>query len=304
MAVNTSPAMTLIPIANITGSSSDLLLGVSDVQKAPEPTDPLSFIIGGPLPSNLSANVGEVGVTYTCNAGLYGRPNAASCLQALLDIPGNNREITFGNRTAGQAWNIPLPFRFISRDGTCAIEFDQTQKGSITSDEATGFQMSAAAWDLIQKCSSIQTKDRGGIATGLGEKGRVSLVVQEYKPNVQCGVPSFSATGGVREACQAALNTLPVSTFSQTFGAKGTPDAEIELPKSYSDDNSRCFVTVDITGAAVAANWYDIWAGAVAVMGICVLDGKAGVSAIQVGGSKITVRMQIPPARTSLSSTK
>lgn len=115
MAVNTSPAMTLIPITNFTGSSSDLLLGVSDVQKAPEPTDPLSFIIGGPLPSNLSANVGEVGVTYTCNAGLYGRPNAASCLQALLDIPGNNREITFGNRTAGQAWNIPLPFRFISR---------------------------------------------------------------------------------------------------------------------------------------------------------------------------------------------
>lgn len=139
-------------------------------------------------------------------------------------------------------------------DGTCALEFDQTQKGSIIGDEATGFQMSAAAWDLIQKCSSIQTKDRGGIATGLGkstyprtikkstlmtilvgEKGRLSLVVQEYKPNVQCGVPSFSATGGVREACQAALNTLPVSTFSQSFGAKGTPDAEIELPKSYSD---------------------------------------------------------------------
>ena len=155
--------------------------------------------------------------------------------------------------------------------------------------------MSAAAWDLIQKCFSTQTNDRGGIATGLGkstypriinksisililvgEKDRLYLVVQEYKPSVQCGVPSFSATGGVREACQAALNTLPVSTFSQTFGAKGAPGAEIELPKSYSDgernfyghnpasivvhllnettDNSRCFVTVDITGPPVASN--------------------------------------------------
>lgn len=115
MAVNTSPALTLIPLANSTGSSSNLLLGVSDVQKAPELTDSLSFLIGGPLSSNMSASVGEVGVTYTCNAGLYGRPNAASCLQALLDIPGNNQEITFGNRTGSQAWNIPLPFRFISR---------------------------------------------------------------------------------------------------------------------------------------------------------------------------------------------
>ena len=118
MAVNTSPALTFITIANSTGSSSSLLLGGSDVQKAPELTDSLSFLTGGPLSSNMSASVGEVGVTYTCNAGLYGRPNAASCLQALLDIPGNNREITFGNRTASQAWNIPLPFRFISRRST------------------------------------------------------------------------------------------------------------------------------------------------------------------------------------------
>ena len=117
MAVSTSPALTLIPTANPTGSSSNLLLGLgaSDVQKAPERTDSLSFLTGGPLKSNMSASVGEVGVTFTCDASLYGRPNATSCLQALLDIPGDDEEVAFGNRTASQAWDVALPFRFISR---------------------------------------------------------------------------------------------------------------------------------------------------------------------------------------------
>lgn len=46
---------------------------------------------------------------------------------------------------------------------------------------------------------------------------------------------------------------------------------------------SRCFVTVDINknGPPVAAQWYDIWAGATAVMGMCVVDGKAGISSMQ-----------------------
>ena len=139
-------------------------------------------------------------------------------------------------------------------DGTCALDIDQTQKGSIINDVATGSQISAAAWDLIQECFSIQANDRGGIATGLGKskyqrtienstsnlilvgkEGRLSLVVQKYTPNVQCGDPSFSVTGGLLEACQTAVNILPVSTFPQKFGAVGTPGAEIELPKSYAD---------------------------------------------------------------------
>lgn len=54
-------------------------------------------------------------------------------------------------------------------DGTCVLEFDQTEKGSIISDESTGLKMNLAASDLLKKCSSVQARDRGGIATGLGK---------------------------------------------------------------------------------------------------------------------------------------
>ena len=110
---------------NSTGLSSDLLFGALNVQKAPELTEPLSFIIGGPLSNKLgndtisrrsalsASAVG--GVTSRCNAGLYGRPNSSSCQQAYNDIPENNRQVSLGNRSADQAWDVPLPFRFISR---------------------------------------------------------------------------------------------------------------------------------------------------------------------------------------------
>lgn len=162
---------------------------------------------------------------------------------------------------------------------------------------------------------------------------------------MQCGTPSFAPTDGLREACQTALNSLPAWTFPQAFGAKGTAGAQIELPVTYSDGErfspgqkpilsvdpllngstakSRCFVTANINGPPVAANWYDIWASAIAVMGMCVVDGKAGISTTQgerralflapntnililcviVGGSRISVRMQISSGSTPLSGT-
>ncbi|CAF9941148.1 MAG: hypothetical protein ALECFALPRED_009008 [Alectoria fallacina] len=56
---------------NSTGFSSDL--PIPDVQKAPELTDPLSFIIGGPLSSNLvgdrSSSSDESVATYPIGWG-------------------------------------------------------------------------------------------------------------------------------------------------------------------------------------------------------------------------------------------
>lgn len=39
-----------------------------------------------------------------------------------------------------------------------------------------------------------------------------------------------------------------------------------------------CKVTVDIDGAPMLSRWYDIWADAVAITGICLASGKWGMS--------------------------
>ncbi len=129
MVVDTPPTLTLMPSLNSTGLLSDLPFPVSDDQRAPELAHALSFMTGGKISTNLdSENISwrsnlstGFGAIYRCNAGLYGRPNARSCQQAFDDIPVNNREVTFGNRTADQTWDVPLPFRFISRESLLAM---------------------------------------------------------------------------------------------------------------------------------------------------------------------------------------
>ena len=76
---------------------------------------------------------------------------------------------------------------------------------------------------------------------------------------------------------------------------------------------NQCSVNVDIDGSPVISQWYDLWAGAVAITGICVMNDKTGVSStlglsqnnccrvtrdadvMLVGSSKITVAMRFPP---------
>lgn len=127
MAMDLLPALTIHPAINSTGLSSNILLGAADVYKAPKLTHPLPYIIGGSLLSKAGSDrisqraplSKEGGPTFNCNAGLYGRPDAVSCLQAWQDIPGGSQDVTFGNRSADQAWDVPLPFRFISRESPC-----------------------------------------------------------------------------------------------------------------------------------------------------------------------------------------
>ena len=42
-----------------------------------------------------------------------------------------------------------------------------------------------------------------------------------------------------------------------------------------------CAVTVDIAGGSGRSQWYDLWADAVAITGVCVIRGYWGFSNIQ-----------------------
>lgn len=120
----------------------------------------------------------------------------------------------------------------------------------------------------------------------------LSLIIQEYKPNVACS--ESAATASDISACQQVLNHMPADTRPQRFGLHGTSNIDVELPKTFtdgrvSDVSSRldiliempagqdiCAITVAITGNPIYAQWRDIWASAISVTGVCVLQGKDG----------------------------
>ena len=90
---------------------------------------------------------------------------------------------TFGDRAAG-AWDAPLPFRYLSHDGLCAVDVSHSH-GS-TFDTVTPLALKETARLLIQIC--VQTPPSiGGLATGLGENKALSMRIVPYKPTVYCG---------------------------------------------------------------------------------------------------------------------
>ncbi|KAL6719522.1 hypothetical protein ACLMJK_003763 [Lecanora helva] len=233
---------------------------------------------------------------YTCDDQKKSL-KANDCREAYSQLPDLDRNgFTFGNRTSGQKWDVPLPFRYPSSfkleivDGIivdsrtdnaqCVIEIDQTETGTTVDDRASGVAIAKVAWELILKCADSQGS--GGVATGVGKNGRLSLSIKPYKPQVECDDPDSVPTRfGPMGACQQALNKMQVSTFPQVFGKSGASEVQVSLPMTIPDDAGKCSISVDIKGPPVFTKWYDIWADAIAVTGICVIRGKWGISSNQ-----------------------
>jgi len=96
---------------------------------------------------------------------------------------------------------------------------------------------------------------------------------------------------------------MQVATWPQVFGRAGDPGVQVALPITIADGQSMsaascrvfqifysltlstanhdCAVSIDIDGPPIASQWYDLWADAVAVTGVCVVRGKWGASTIQ-----------------------
>jgi len=85
------------------------------LQIAPLPPEPLTWWVGGRNSSATSQLSVETKMPIRCDASRFGRPAPSSCREAWEDIPNTIEMQTFGDRGAGNIWNAPLPFRFISR---------------------------------------------------------------------------------------------------------------------------------------------------------------------------------------------
>ncbi|KAM0802355.1 hypothetical protein BDR22DRAFT_887592 [Usnea florida] len=116
----------------------------------------------------VNATSGEV----KCRGQAYGyNLNRTSCDEVWNQIPTDSEDLSFGARTAG-TFQRPLPYRYLSDDGFCAIDVDRM--AHYDSDTATNHDISTAAKSVLDKCvfrdvtRKIGYESVGGIQPGVG----------------------------------------------------------------------------------------------------------------------------------------
>ncbi|KAL8803381.1 MAG: hypothetical protein Q9200_006232 [Gallowayella weberi] len=120
-----------------------------------------------------------------CDGASFGRKlNHESCLDTVRAMSGYEGTRHFGMRGSGEYYEAPLPFRYLSRDGRCAVDI-ATARG-VKSDIISPLDLKNAALSIVQICVGTAPSE-GGMITGLGENGGVSMRVVPYRPNVRCG---------------------------------------------------------------------------------------------------------------------
>ncbi|KAG7008895.1 hypothetical protein G7Y79_00004g014790 [Physcia stellaris] len=225
---------------------------------------------GSTLPLNessipfLSNNLTVAPGVVDCNSGRYGTDlSRSSCIDALQSLPSGTTLRTFGERGRG-AFREPLPRRYLSADGKCAIDISNTRNRAYD-DSATDKQMKDAAQRVVERC---------------GVHGNLVATVKAYKPRVMCTPQKVTDDAG---ACQNLLAGLRVEYNWATFGKQGVREATWNIPPAGlkdRDGTGYCVSTVNFVegGDIEKARWFDIWAAAVAVKRMCVRKGNAGIA--------------------------
>jgi hypothetical protein len=107
--------------------------------------------------------------TPLCQGRDYGRNlNVASCLNALAGIPSDDIVRTYAPRTRG-IYGVPLPHRWLSDDGLCAIDVDRSKTGF--EDRASGTDIYNAAKLLVKQCVTERSYSKsavGGVVNQIG----------------------------------------------------------------------------------------------------------------------------------------
>ena len=100
--------------------------------------------------------------------------------------------------------------------------------------------------------------------------------------------------------CGYILQGMPASEALVVFGNRPGPDVQQVLPKRFLDGKSfhsthslgiivvmtlntetrKCGLTVLMNGDPERQTWYNIWAAAVSVVGVCLAKGQLGVATI------------------------
>ena len=211
----------------------------------------------------------------SCNGQVYGRNfNLGSCIQVYHAMSSSTMPATFGERGTG-TYDVNLPFRYLSRDGLCAI--DISHRRDLNFETISPIELKEAAAIMIQICVSGQPSI-GGITTGLGVNKGLSMRVVPYRPNVYCGPPD---SGPPWITCRRVIDVMPASGKAEIFGPKAWENTTVEIPWAQTTVRRRCMVVVDAIHegeVSDTSDWYKIWAAANAVDYMCAQLGKKGLA--------------------------
>ena len=210
-----------------------------------------------------------------CNGRSYGRNlNRASCIQINNVMSSYELPRTFGERGTGY-YEANLPFRYLSRDGLCAVDISHTQ--GVDSDEIAPADLKRAARYIIDVCVT-GSPNEGGLVTGLGKNGHLSMRVVPYKPTVECGP---EGGGPPWMTCRDIIDAMPASNKKQVFGPKTEESTTVPIPWKYSTVRKRCGMFLsgptDNPAASDTGDWYKIYAAATAVDFMCIQHGRRSV---------------------------
>ncbi|KAL6717971.1 GTPase-activating protein S13 [Lecanora helva] len=230
-----------------------------------------------PQPLNLTLFPGldgsqlPVGTEFECGNVVYDYPIAKSCEDAILQMPQGNQVVEWSDRrNPNQGGMIhvdfeTLPWRFVSSDGSCAIEIGTNVP--MGQDNASYSSVIGAAWQLYVTCAR---KRKDGVVKNLGLQGKLNVTMEQYKPNVGCGDPE-SVPASVA-ACSELVRTMIATKDPVTF------HRGFNLP--YTKQWGDCRMTLDIAGPRAVMRWYDLYAAAVAINSMCVRNHQDGFAVL------------------------
>ena len=121
--ISDTPSLSLPPAIALADSPTHLLPNHTQFQTSPSTLKPWPFVLESPHElGNLSAKLNlttggfpRPRVQYQCDRRLFSI-EASDCRQAYQYLPSaDGNTYYFGNRTATRSWDVPLPFRSISR---------------------------------------------------------------------------------------------------------------------------------------------------------------------------------------------
>ncbi|KAL9065078.1 MAG: hypothetical protein Q9161_008462 [Pseudevernia consocians] len=234
------------------------------------------------LPSNDSTSTPiSEDVSYYCNRVLGDTLTIPSCHDTIRLIGVNRTDLSFGLRdTPGADFDVPLPQRVISSDGTCVVE--PSLAAGEEEARASWEDVAVAGFVLVKHCVG-EGEGSGGVAKGIGGDNNLQVYVSEYDPsNVRCY--GRMRRPNVQASCQQIIDRMEADETNVVFGPQSDPLARVRLPYLLLSDDRACKITIRTTGTGDGHTdvwtWSKMWEVAVALLGMCVREGKEGVETL------------------------
>ena len=167
-------------------------------------------------------------------------------------------------------------------DGRCAI--DISLRAGVDFDTMVPKDLKLNVRTLFEICVNT-SPNQGGIVTNLGHNGALAVRILPYRPTVQC---KERGSAPPPMTCRKILDIMPTDGVQRRFGRfSEDPEAQIPLPKRFITAEARCALAVDTVSKTDTADWYKLWAAAIAVENMCV-EGK-GAAGMATGLGELPI---------------